>query len=509
MRKRITKILALSLAGALALGGCAAPAPLPPASMATPVPTAPVEERKTDFALPCYPAVGFHPITGTNRLNLTLSPLLYRGLFRLNGRFEPEGELCREYAVSEDGLVWTFRLASAFFSDGSPLTAKEAAASLNTARKSQRYRERLADISKVLEEEGAIVVTLSRANGALPALLDVPIVKETDDPNRPLGTGTYYLRDEGDKLFLQARAGAVTPLETIDLRPVAASDDLIYAFDAGEIALVDTDLTSTNALGYSGRFETTDYATTALVYVGCNTRSGVCKDPLVRQAVARVADREGMTKRLLAGHAVAAALPIHPAAAEYDGEAAAELRYNKEEAAGLLTEAGWSLGEEGLARGRQQLTVKFLVNQDNTIKMKMAEELSSELEELGCAITLERLPWDDYTAALKKGDFDLYLGEVVLTADFDPKVLLNGALNYGGFADKETDRLLELYRAAAGEERKQAAAELWERFVQVVPMIPLCFKNGSLLTQWGRVSGAAPTQRDVFAGLENWRLAIS
>ena len=122
---------------------------------------------------------------------------------------------------------------------------------------------------------------------------------------------------------------------------------------------------------------------------------------------------------------------------------------------------------------------------------------------------MERLPWDDYAAALKKGDFDLYLGEVVLTADFDPKVLLDGALNYGGFADKETDRLLELYRAAAGEERKQAAAELWERFVQVVPIIPLCFKNGSLLTQWGRVSGAAPTQRDVFAGLENWRLAIS
>lgn len=505
MRK---KILVFSLVGALALGGCEAPPPPPSAPEVTPIPT-PAAPAKTGFALPCYPAVGFHPITGTNRLNLTLSPLLYRGLFYLNEGFEPVGELCREYAVSEDGLVWTFRLSTAFFSDGSPLTAKEAAESLNAARKSERYRERLAGIAKVSEEEGAITVTLSKANGALPALLDVPIVKETDDPGRPLGTGSYYLREMDDQLILQARAGAATPLETIALRPVAASDDLIYAFDAGEVALVDTDLTSTNALGYSGRFETTDYATTALVYVGCNTRTGACKEPMARQAVARAANREEMSRRLLAGHGVAAALPIHPAAAEYDGESAAELYYNKEEAAELLAEAGWSLSGDVLVRGRERLTLKLLVNQDNAAKMKMAEALGEELEDLGCVVDLEKLPWDDFTAALKKGDFDLYLGEVVLTADFDPEILLKGGLNYGGFADEETDRLLERYQAAAGEERKAAAKELWERFVLTVPVVPLCFKNGSLLTQWGRVSGAAPTQRDVFTGMENWRVNLS
>lgn len=502
-------VLALSLAAAVALGGCSAPPAATPTPAATPVVTPTIQEKKPGFALPCYPAGGFHPITGTNRLNLTLSPLLYRGLFRLDEKFQPVGELCREYAVSEDGLVWTFRLTNAAFSDGSPLTAKEAAASLNAARKSERYRERLADVTKVAEDESTVVVTLSRPNGALPALLDVPIVKETDDPDRPLGAGVYYLQGEGEELALRARAGAVTPLETIPLRAVSASDDLIYAFDAGEIALVDTDLTSTNALGYSSRFETTDYATTALVYVGCNTRTGPCKDPLVRRAVARSADRAEMVKRLLAGHGRAAELPIHPVTTEYDTEAAAELRYNKEGAAELLAQAGWALKEDVLTRGREQLTLKFIVNQDNTAKVKMAEELTGALEAFGVVVTLERLPWEDFTTALRKGDFDLYLGETVLTADFDPECLLFGALNYGGFADEETARLLAAYQAAAGEERREAAGELWGALAQSAPIIPLCFKNGSLLTQWGQVSGAAPTQRDVFAGLESWTISGS
>lgn len=504
------EIVCLALTGAMTLGGCSLPPAATPAPTATTAATPTVTVERSGFALPCYPSGGFHPITGTNRLNLTLAPLMYRGLFSLDRRFQPVKELCREYAVSEDGLVWSFLLTSAFFSDGSPLTSAEAAASLNAARKSPRYRDRLSDLLRVeADGESTIVITLSKPNGALPALLDVPIVKETDDPDRPLGTGIYQLKEEGETLALRAKTGAVTPLEEISLYPVGASDDLIYAFDAGEIALVDTDLTSTNALGYSGRFETTDYATTALVYVGCNTRIGACKDPVVRQAVARAADREGMAERLLAGHGVAAAIPIHPQAVEYNREVAKTLAYDKEAAAALLEEAGWKLKEGTLYRGRNQLELKLIVNQDNTAKVKMAETLAAELEALGAAVAVEKLSWDDFNAALKKGDFDLYLGETVLTADFDPEQLLTGGLNYGGFSDKETEQLLALYQAAAGEARQEAASELWARLAQLAPIVPLCFKNGSLLTRWGQVSGAAPTQRDVFAGLENWTVAGS
>ncbi len=155
--------------------------------------------------------------------------------------------------------------------------------------------------------------------------------------------------------------------------------------------------------------------------------------------------------------------------------------------------------------------MKLLVNQENTFKVKVAEELARALEELGFAVTLEKLPWDDFSAALRRGQFDLYLGETVMTADFDPTALVGtgGALNYGGYRDKELDGLISAWRGSMGEARAEAGSALWQAMAQKAPVIALCFKNGSLLTRWGQVRGAAPTQRDVFAGLEGWTIKES
>lgn len=57
-----------------------------------------------------------------------------------------------------------------------------------------------------------------------------------------------------------------------------------------------------------------------------------------------------------------------------------------------------------------------------------------------------------------------------------------------------------------GEERTVVTKELCQQVAELAPILPLCFKNGSLLTQWGQVAGAQPTQRDVFAGLEGWSI---
>lgn len=501
------KLLALVLTGALALTSCSAPAPAPTAA---PRPTArPVEETadRQSFTLPCCPDAGFHPITGMNRLNLTLAPLIYRGLFTVGRDFQAKNELCESYTISEDGLIWTFHLAGAVFSDGTPLTAREVVSSLDAARESTRYATRLKDVKRVEAKGETAVVTLSRPNGSLPLLLDIPIVKEGEDPLCPLGTGPYAFAENEDGLLLTARQGAQVPLPLIYLRTVEAGDDLVYAFDAQEISLVDEDLTGTNALGYSGRLETTDYPTTTLLYIGCNLSSGPCRDQKVRQAVALGVDREELVEKQLAGHAVASALPVHPNLPGYDDALARQWGRDRERALSLLNEAGWTGDQEGaLVRRGEPLTLRLLVNQDNTFKTAAAENLAEALRGLGCSVTLDKLSWEDFTRALERGEFDLYLGETALTADFDLELLLgwNGVLNYGKFADEETWAVMARYRESRGEDRETTLVNLCGRVAELSPIIPLCFKNGSLLTQWGQVSGAAPTQRDVFAGIENW-----
>jgi peptide/nickel transport system substrate-binding protein len=287
------------------------------------------------------------------------------------------------------------------------------------------------------------------------------------------------------------------PAQEILLRTAEKSDELIFGFDAGNITLVDVDLMGTNALGYSGSYEIWDYATTDLIYLGFNAQKGACRSAEVRKALALAADRASLVQNVYASHAVAAALPVHPDSGLYDESLASQLAYAP---AGLADR----FAELKLA-GR---ALVLLVNSENTAKVSAAQLIAYQLEALGLTIDLRQLTFDDYEAALKAGNFDLYLGEVVLTADFDLSPLLSsdGALNFGGWAEGDIAGLLSQLSAAQGAQRASAASELFQLFVQEVPLAPLCFKNGSVLTQWGRLSGLSPVRGNVFYGLENWTL---
>ncbi len=504
---RILPALAVLLA---VLAGCGEkPAPI---VEPTPTPAPSAAPAPSEFALVCYPDSSFHPLTGDNRTNLSLGGLLYEGLFALDSHFQPQPVLCREFTMSEDACVWSFTLrAQAAFSDGSPLSAQTAAACLNQARTSPLYAGRLSDVSTVRAEGERVVITLRAPNGNLPALLDVPIC--LGEGQRPLGTGPYRLSEEGDGLFLQARSdwwqGGTPPRDKIPLHPLRTADEMIQAFDTRLASLVSTDLTASNALGFSGSFETTDYPTSVMLFLGFNLRQGPCQDAVVRQALQRAADREAIVAGALSRHAQSAALPAAPGSPLYHEDLARELSFDLSAAAAVLEGGGWRTGEDGvLERGRERLELKLVISSGSAARSAVGELLAADLQRLGAAVTVCRLDWDDYLSALAQGEFDLYLGEVRMTADFNPAALLRpeGALNYGGYQDEEAQALLKAFQAASGQARSLAAKTLYRRLAEEPPLVALGFKNWSLLTQWRQISGLTPTQQNIFYQFADWTI---
>ena len=49
-----------------------------------------------------------------------------------------------------------------------------------------------------------------------------------------------------------------------------------------------------------------------------------------------------------------------------------------------------------------------------------------------------------------------------------------------------------------------AALALFDLLDEQVPIVPIAFKNGSVLTQWGKLSGLSPVRGNVFYQIENW-----
>jgi len=514
MRRWLFLLLAACLG--LSLLGCRPQVDNPePSPTATPSPSLTRPAEAARFSLAYEPAASLHPITGESQTNQDLTGLVYQCLYELDNTFTPQPVLAASGAPSEDGYSWSFAIRKGvFFSDGTPLTASHAAASLDAARSSGVYAARLAGVTSVVAaDDVTLTVTLSAPNGKLPALLDVPIVLEQEGAPAPLGTGCYQYEQAGEGLCLRTnpnhQAASALPWTSIPLTAVSGAGERIAAFDSGEVTAVTTEFSDPYALGYSSSYETCDYPATNLLYVGFNAVSGPCQSNLVRQAFSKAFDRDSLVQVQLSGHGDAACLPLSPVCGDYDKEAAAPLGFDLEGAAELLAQAGYERREEDqlLYHRSAPLAVTLLVNSDNESRQAVASALAQSLGQLGVSVAVNTLPWKDYTAALSAGQFDLYIGEVRLTGDFDPSPLLTGALNYGRFEDWELAQALAAWKGAHGAARTEAGKALWARFAQDAPIAPLCFKRGSLLVRWGMVSGLQPTRANPFYRMEEWTTA--
>lgn len=449
------------------------------------------------FALPYAPEETLDPITCADGMQQTVGSLLYEGLFRLDRQFQPQPCLCQSYTYDAETYTYTFVLRSGVtFSDGSPLTAADAAAALRRAGDSPRYGARLSDVTAITAGEGTLTVTLAGPNTGFPALLDIPVVKSgTEGDPAPLGTGPYVLTGSGEDACLTARsgwwAGGGQPAERIALSAAGDRDAMLYQFSSHAVHLITADLIGTDPITATGNVSYRDADTASLHFIGVNTRAPLLQSAAVRRALSAGIDRETLVSAVLSGHGRAAQAPVSPASSLYPESL--DTLYSYDGFASAMAEAGLDGGEPR--------TLTLLVNGENSFKTAAAEYVAGALSDFGLTVQTEVLPWAAYTAALAAGDFDLYYGEVRLTADWDLSALVGtgGALNCGGWADARTDELLAAFAAAA--DRAAAMRTLCAHLAEQAPILPLCFGASSVLYQTGVISGLAPTAAEPFYNL--------
>ncbi len=502
------------------------------------------------FSLGYYKGEGLHPYTCSNTTNQNLMGLIYEPLFAIAPTFATEPCLAKSCTIqvtsasgseeekdtegdaSETGTegdetdqkdaskeekkkeqprskiagktTCTIQLRDdVTFSDGTSLSAEDVVYSLEQAqRKGSIYRERLSDVTDVTASGSTtVVIEVNAADAAFDSLLDIPIISRSGGSS-PIGTGPYVLNTTKGKAVSLTRNTSwwqegTLPAETIDLYAADDSDMMIFGFGSDSISMVDTDLTGTNALSYTGDYNVVDYPTTSMIYVGCNTHSGPCQDQSFRQALYYVFDRDTLATKMLSGHAEPTVLPVSPKSKLYDEKLAETYAWSEETAKKKLADGHY-----------YNQTLKLIVNQESAFKTAFAEELKKEMEAIGIKVQVEALAWDEFADALDKRSFDLYLGEVKLKSSFDLTAVIgsNGNLNYGGYQNKDLEKLLTQFQTADKATRATAAKNLYKAVADAAATIPLCFKNHSVLTHWSANASITPTQQNLFYHIAEWDL---
>lgn len=458
------------------------------------------------FSLAYHKGHTLDPITCGEGIQQDVSALLYEPLVELDEQLEPQPLLCESWHWDESGRVLTLVIRQGVtFSDGTTLTAADVADTLRRAADSERYGYRLRQASSITSNNsaGQVTITLTSPNQGFPALLDIPVVKRnTAGQTVPIGTGPYVFVTGSESDSLVANPSwwqqKELPVDTIPLVHAKDKDTAMYLFSSRRIQLLRADPTS-DLVSASGKAESTAVPTCRFQFIGFNTTEGVFASAAARTAFSQGIQRDMVASALLSGNALAAAFPVSPLSPLYPQDLAPE--YSYESTLEDLSAAGANTGQS------QELTL--LVNEDNSFRVACAEFIAEGLSLLDWKITVKALPWEEYLSALAAGDFDLYYGEVRLTADWDLTSLIGtgGSLNYGGYTNTVTDGLLQSF-AAAGD-RSYAARQLYAHLLTTAPIAPICFQQDVLLTHTGVASGMAPTATSVFSHLENWTIHLA
>ncbi|MBR5543210.1 MAG: ABC transporter substrate-binding protein [Oscillospiraceae bacterium] len=444
-----------------------------------------IETHNKSFGVAFASSESMDPYTTKSNLNFELMGLICEPLFSLSETFEAYPVLCESYTY--ENRTYSFKIRDGVtFSDGSTMTADDVVYSLRAAsEQGSFFASRLASVESIRAiGKDTVTVKLRYDNARLPAALDIPIIKSgTRNSFFPIGTGLYFPKD--DKSFLVAsnshHSGKTAHYSTIRLTDIGSIDELVFEFDTHNVSILTSDPTGNSPISPMSAAKLTNVPSTRMHYIGFNTRRAPFDDKAARYAVAKAIDRESISVGDFALMGKAAALPVHPASPLYSAEISAVLDYD---------------GNTPLPFDD---TLTILVNSENPSKLAACKRIAETLTRLGATTTVRALPFNEYAAALNRGDFTLYYAETTLAPDFDLTKFFSGSLNYGGFYDSSLSSLHTAY--LSGDE---ASGDFFRTFCDTVPFSPIMFKDTAMYTEDGFFKSSAPTSQNVYHNFESW-----
>lgn len=429
---------------------------------------------------------GFDPQTGTSGTPQYVIKPTYRGLFSVAGDGSLKNEICTDYTVSEDGLVYTFTLRDdAKWSDGQPVTAADfvygwqrnldpelACAYSNLLGAIVNFDECLVG-DKPLDEFGVkalddttLEVTLSHTQPYFVQMTTFSPFYPVREDKVPTNSSTWSITDvanvvtngpmkfesysQNEKVVLVRNPEYYAPeeygdIETMEFYYIADAQTSVAAFvnDELDVAInVPSDIAATHD-NPNEVMEVPYLVSICYVFTG---RNPVLDDVRVRQAINKAINREQICEILGVGNTpIYGLVPpgiTNPATGEdFRAEGGDLVGEDVAEAQQLLADAGYPNGE-----GFPELS---FLSSNTTRNSDIALAIQSMLKEnLGITINLQLLEAQAFSAERRAGNFDICaLGT---SADYsDPTTWLSLYLSdsdyiqrVAGYSSPEFDELM-------------------------------------------------------------------
>jgi peptide/nickel transport system substrate-binding protein len=430
-----------------------------------------------------------NPIYATNDVDLSVTKLIFAGLFKYDSHNQLVGDLAESWQVDKTGQIYTVTLRPNLrWHDDKPLTAKDVVYTYDVIQNPDAQsplRSNWVGIRTEAKGDRTVVFTLPNplssfvdnlTNGIVPAhlLQEIPMSRLRSAPfntQTPIGAGPFEWHDIKISGHTPADAQESIGLVPFDkywsgkpkllsfsIHAFAREQDMIEAYN-------DTQLNAMAGLsqlppGVDAQTQkhSRSFIVTAANMIFFRTTSPVLKDPVVRQALVLASKPEDIIAQL--GYlAPRVNEPILASQFAYSPKYA-QVTGKLDQAIQQLDKAGWKLGADGVRVKKEQRLSMNLVAANTPEQRMVTGQLKKQWSKLG--VELQVLLQDDelFHTALVDHDYDAVAYGITIGADPDVFVYWDSSqndaraanrLNLSEYSSDTADLALEAGRTRTGE----------------------------------------------------------
>ncbi|MFT8637590.1 MAG: ABC transporter substrate-binding protein [Pseudoclavibacter sp.] len=397
--------------------------------------------------------------------------MIYPSLTALNSSGKAIPYLARSWTVSSDQKTWTFKIASGLkWSDGKPLTAKDAAWTIHLIMTNDTAGTANGSLVQNFESVSApndttLVITTKQPQAnmlyvSIP-IYGIPIVpehiwskhvsnlksyKNTSYPIVGYGpwTLTGYTTDQYESFTANhdwSNGNQKGPkFDKLVVRQFKNSDAAAAALKSGQLSMLDISAAQYKTLRKTSSIST--YRTPGNGWTGVEINAGAktttgqtmgtanssLADPTVRKAIHMAIDKQKLVDNVKRGQALVAHGYLPPAWSQWTWTPSASEKVNFDTAAAnkLLDDAGYAKGSDGIRvdpKTKKPLSFRLGTHSDDSEDAAVAAMLKGWMNEIGIKLTIQPMSMSMLNSNLGKGDWDLLMDG--WTTGPDPSYLLS------------------------------------------------------------------------------------
>ena len=464
-----------------------------------------------------------NPLITNNQDIISLSTIIYEPLIKITDDYNIELRLAKEWSKT-NGKTYLIKLKDNLkWEDGRSVTGTDVKFTIEKLKEGKSvYSDNVKNIKSVEIIDGnTIKLNLNNEEPFFEYNLIFPIISSEQFKNEnfyksrlaPISTGMYkVISATTEKIELAINDNwynsnnVERKISKVIVNFFNTMGDAYNSLKIGNIDMVCTSKTETEEYIGSIGFAINDYKGRELDFISLNCEDSLLKNKEVRQAINYAIDKNKINSSVFSNNYYISSFPIDYGSYLYEKESSSS--FSKEKAKEVLEDAGWEY-RYGYWRKTENYTTQYLnlnliVDNSNKTRVKVAELIEEQLEDIGINISLYKVSNSSYKNYLKNKNYDMIITGV--NNGYSPD--LTYFLGKGNIANYENFEITNLLSEINNISDTSVLKEKYNRIIEIyedeVPYICL-YRNKNKVVHSIRLTGEIkPNNYTVYYNFENW-----